>query len=337
MYKKYQFTKNKTKYLRFLLLWMLAFSAICKVDVASASKITLGFASGTWPGFAPFWVAQDKKLFRKVNLKFVEGDNRDSLLLANRVAMANLSMNVIVKNYATGHPTPIVMPMDYSYGADGIISAKQITKLSQLKGKTVALSMESPSMLLLAYVLKKSNLSLKDVDLVDMQGSSVPSAMLSGSVKVGVTWAPNIEMALNNDKSLHILYTTRQAPGVISDNIVFAPGFASKNPELVKDVINGFLEGQKYIKDHPKSAYKIMAHYMGVTSSAAKTMYSGLISPGACEMMKMYDEKTGTLSYAYNLRIALEVMKYEKKVPDSFELAPDQVLEKKWVSAKCGS
>lgn len=280
---------------------------------ASTSR-TFTLAGDSWPGYAPFWVAQKEHLFKNIKFVFIKSETRDPLLLSGRVDAANLSMNQIISNYTKGYKTPIILPMDYSDGADAIIGDKSLGSIKSINGHRVVLNTESYSELLLLAGLQSVGLKLGDVKQINMKASSVPAALISGNAKVGVSWQPNISMALHKDNNLKVLFSSHDVPGLVSDNIVFKPGFVKKHPIETKNLIKGFFLGEEYIKKHPKSSYIIMGKYMGVPASEAKEIYRGVHNITAKQMPEMFASQ-GKMSYSRSIDDVLKVMKYQKVVP----------------------
>ncbi len=300
-----------------------------EIAFASTDKV-FSLAGDSWPGYAPFWVAQKEHLFKGIKFVFIKSETRDPLLLSGRVDAANLSMNQIVNNYKKGYKTPIVIPMDYSYGADAIVGDKSLPSVKSIVGHKVVLNTDSYSELLLLGALKRAGLTLGDVKQVNMKGSSVPAALISGNAKVGVTWQPNVSVALSKDSELHVIFSSRDVPGLISDNIVFKEGFARKHPDVTRNIIKGFIAGEKYIKQHPASAYKIMGEYMGVSPSVAKTIYTGVHNVTLNQMNKMFSD-SGNMSYSRSISDVLDVMKYQKEVPVNYNPNWKDFIDTKYV------
>ena len=78
--------------------------------------------------------------------------------------------------------TTQIFQLDKSYGADGMVVKPSITKISDLKGKTVAASAPGTApYFTLAWMLKKNGLSVKDVKVVNLEPQAAANAMIAGT------------------------------------------------------------------------------------------------------------------------------------------------------------
>lgn len=114
-----------------------------------------------------------------------------------------------------------------------------------------SLDTASYSELLLSYALHGAKLSLADVKQTDMPASDVPASLLGGHAVAGVTWAPNISM-ITAHKGFHIIYTSAEAPGLITDNFSVKTGFLKAHPGAMPAIIKGFLKGAAFDMRHSR-------------------------------------------------------------------------------------
>lgn len=307
-------------------------SSVIASPSASASEPKFILAGDSWPGYAPFWVAKKLGYFRGINFVFIKSETRDPLLLSGKVDAANLSMNQIIENYSKGYKAPIVIPMDYSDGADAIVSDKTIGNVAELCGHKIGLNTESYSELLLLGALSTVHKPLSCVRQINMQASSVPAALMSNDIKIGVTWQPNVGIAISRDKNLHVLFSSKNVPGLISDNIVFKRGFLKRHPKESKAVLEGYLQGLKYIHNHPNKSYVIMSSYMGVSPSEVKEIYSGVHNFTYAEMKSMVDG-SAKMSYAVSIPYVISILKYQHDIPADYSAKWNEFVDPRLVES----
>ncbi|MBU2855028.1 ABC transporter substrate-binding protein, partial [Acidithiobacillus ferriphilus] len=160
---------------------------------------SVSFAMNSWIGYAPLFVASAKGYFGDYNIKYIHMEQGiNAALLSRDVDMADLSMNQVIMDNIKGSKIKVFMPIDYSNGADQIISKTSIKNIKDLKGLTIPLDIGSYSELLLAYALQQNGLSIRDIKMKDVPASDVPSVLLGNRAKVGVTWAPHTEVILSH-------------------------------------------------------------------------------------------------------------------------------------------
>lgn len=300
---------------------------------ARAAVTPVTFAYSDWIGFAPLFVASEKKFFGDYPLRFVHMDSGiNAALLSGSVDTTDLSMNQIITDNLKGFPVKILMAIDYSNGADAIVSTAAIKTVADLKGKTIPLDTASYSELLLSYALQKGGLSLSDVKQKDMPASDVPAALLGGHAEAGVTWAPNISMVTAH-KKFHVLYDSADAPGLISDSLVAKASFLKAHPKAIPAIIKGYLEGVAYIKSHPTESYKIIGKKLGVSPASAKAQYAQVVNPGLAEMKAMMtgEGNSKVIPYKTNIEMVSKLMVYQKQIKPSQKVEWKSLIDTTYV------
>lgn len=252
---------------------------------AAATPVTLGIVP--WIGYGPIYVAAAKGFFAQqgLSVKLVNFDDPGTIpgaIYSGQVTAGTLTYDQVVGTNAKGWLLKVVMPIDYSAGADAMVSTDDITSISQLKGLKVAYPPLTPSDFLLGYALQQAGLSKSDVTSVNVPAEGVPGVMIGGSTKVGVTYEPNVSGILNADggKKFHVLFSSKQAPGLITDVLVVTPKTITKEPAMITGFIKAFVEGEKYMNTNPADAYGIVGKALGEDAAAVKTQLAGVQNPG---------------------------------------------------------
>ncbi len=84
-----------------------------------------------------------------------------------------------------------IFALSHISNGDALIGGAGITKVEDLKGKKVAYSSGSSSEDILVNSLQAANMTMSDIEAVDMDASAIVTAMLSGGVDACATWSPN--------------------------------------------------------------------------------------------------------------------------------------------------
>ena len=71
-----------------------------------------------------------------------------------------------------------------------------IRRVSDLRGKRVAATLNTSSQYLLAGMLRKANLKESDVEIVPLEGQEMPAALKSGAVSAVAIWEPHAQNSL---------------------------------------------------------------------------------------------------------------------------------------------
>jgi NitT/TauT family transport system substrate-binding protein len=283
---------------------------------AQAAPATMKIGTVVWIGYGPFYVAEKLDLFKKSNLKVKLQFFTDPALIPPAMASgavdgAMLTYDQVIGEVAKGRSAKVVMPIDYSNGGDAIVADATVSKVSDFKGKAVAFNPLSPSDFLLAYALSKNGMSDKDIKPVNMTPEAIPAAMASGKVPVGVTYEPSVSQILGQGggKKFKVVFSSKDAPGLIADVLVFDDKAIQAKPEQIKGLIQGYLDGLAYMKSKPDEAAKIIGKAMGVSAKEVKEQLSGVYNIPLAEMPKAYAKGADTTSYYASGEVIAKILK----------------------------
>jgi len=281
-------------------LAFLFFALCCRAGIA-ANTIKIGTV--VWIGYGPFYVADALDLYKKYGVKVTLQYFTDPALIppaiaGNSVDGGMLTYDQVIGQVAKSIPMKVVMPIDYSNGGDAIVASKDITKVTDFKGKKVAYNPLSPSDFLLAYALQVNKMSEKDIQPVNMTPEAIPAAMASGSLPVGVTYEPNVSqiVALEGGSKFHVVYSSKNAPGLITDVLVFTPEYIKAHPKEISAIMHGYLDGMDYIKKNPAEAAKLIGKAMGVSPEEVKDQWTGVYNIPLSDMPKNFAKSKDTTS-----------------------------------------
>jgi NitT/TauT family transport system substrate-binding protein len=267
----------------------------------AAPPLKLGLT--TWIGYSPFYVADALDLYKKYDLKvklqtFSDPAMLPAALAGGAVSGALMTYDQVIGAAGQGQAFKVVMPVDYSYGGDAVVADKSINKISELKGKKVAYAPLSPSDFLIAYALKINGMSDKDIQPVNMTPEAVPAAMASGAVPAGVTYEPNVSQIVSTGKGkFHVIYSSREAPGIITDVLVFDGKRIGKDDKQIMALMRGYLDGLAYMKAKPAEAAKLIGKAVGVSDKEALEQLKGVYNIPLAEMPKTYAKGKDTTSF----------------------------------------
>jgi NitT/TauT family transport system substrate-binding protein len=256
---------------------------------AAATPVTIGVVP--WIGYGPIYVALEKGFFAAhgLDVKLVNFNDNAAMpgaVYSGQVNAITLTYDQVIGANAKGWHLKVIMPVDYSAGADAILSIDDITSVKQLKGLKVAFAPLSPSDFLLGYALKEQGMSMKDIIPVDTTPESVPGIMAGGSTKVGVTYEPNVSAIVQagGGKKFHVLYSSKDAKGLITDVLVVNQKTIKKNPAMITAMIESFVEAEEYMKSNPADADAIIGKTLGIAPSDVPGQLAGVQNPPLSEM-----------------------------------------------------
>jgi NitT/TauT family transport system substrate-binding protein len=244
------------------LLTLSLVTLACVAAHAQETKVAVGISG--WTGFAPLTLAKEAGIFKKngldVAIKKIPQKDRHLAIASGDVQCAATTVETWVVWNANGVATTQIFQLDKSYGADGMVVKPGITKITDLKGKTVAASAPGTSpYFALAWMLKKNGLSTKDVKVVNLEPQAAANAMIAGTagVDAAMTYEPYLGAVRAKPEAGKIIATTLDYP-MVMDTFGCTPKFLSENPKAAKALADSYFEAVEMIQKEPKKSFEIM-------------------------------------------------------------------------------
>jgi NitT/TauT family transport system substrate-binding protein len=267
-----------------------------------ANVVKLGFSA--WPGWFPWQVAQDQKIFEankvSVDLKWFDGYLESiSALNAGQIDANAQTLNDTISSVSGGADQVVVLVNDNSTGNDKIIVRDGINSVADLKGKKVAAEEGTVDHFLLLLGMKKAGLQPKDIKFVPLETGKAAAAFVGGQVDAVGVFAPFTTQALKRPGSKE-LFSSKEFPGAIPDHLVFTRKFVTEHPEQVQAMVDSWFATLDKIKTNSAKAEEIMAKRAGVSLAEYKSYAAGTKIFTVAENLKAFQPgKTMTsLSYA---------------------------------------
>jgi NitT/TauT family transport system substrate-binding protein len=173
---------------------------------------------------------------------------------------------------AYGKQLHAVVPaqIGFSRGADGIVVRKDIKRINQLKGKTIATAQFTEVDFFIRYLAQEAGLPINMLGSLDATphperlnlvytedgfgaGDLFLSDLNSGKNRLAgcVTWEPKVsEVVDGSGGQAHVLTTNRNLL-IIADVLIVHRGFAQEHPKIVEGLVQGLLEGNRMVRDRP--------------------------------------------------------------------------------------
>ncbi len=184
-----------------------------------------------------------------------------------------------------------IMQYDWSRGGDAIAVTAEIQKVSDLKGKRLAVAEGTPSHYFALYLLSQGDMNTTDVNIV-FTASAIEAAQLfqQGKVDAAVSWSPDVYQAAEKRAGGHILASTKEASNLIADIFIARGDFADKHPDLVAKFLLGWFEGVDRVNKNPESAVPLMTQgFEGVDEAAARGMLQDVKLPSYAENLAFFE------------------------------------------------
>ena len=255
----------------------LALSAAVLPAVPAHAEVKVGVSD--WPGWVAWYVAEQKGFFKKngADVKLVWFANyTDSIsaLSSGQLDANSQTWSDTLGPLAKGLPLKAVLVNDNSAGNDAVMVSPKIKSFADLKGKTIALEQFSVSHFVLATALAKNGMTQKDVKIVNLSAGDAAAAFLAGRVDAAVVWNPWVNQIQASGKG-RALFTSKDMPGLIPDLLVAQEkSLKAKRKDFI-GMVKAWYETEKFIREQPDEAAKIMSKVVGMKPDDYKVFLPG--------------------------------------------------------------
>ncbi len=299
---------------------------------SAANSIQMGFSA--WPGWFPWQVAHEAKLFDankvSVDLKWFDG-YLDSInaLTARQLDANTQTLNDTVSSVAAGADIVIVLVNDNSTGNDQIIVREGINSVADLKGKKVAAEEGTVDHFLLLQGLRKAGMSQADIDFQPLETGAAAAAFVAGKVDAVGVFAPFTNKAIERRGS-KVLFSSKDFPGSIPDHLVVSRKLINERSQDVQALVNTWFDTLDFIRTNPEKAYAIMAQRAGVTVAEYKKYDAGTKIFSIEENLKAFQPGKDMSSLPY---AAQQISKFlveanlAKQAPDLSKIFDDRFVK----------
>jgi NitT/TauT family transport system substrate-binding protein len=239
---------------------------------AQGTPVAIGISG--WTGFAPLTLAKEAGLFKKhgleVSIKKIPQKDRHLAIASGDIQCAATTVETWIVWNANGVATTQIFQLDKSYGADGMVVKPGIASIKDLKGKTVAASAPGTAPYFgLAWMLAKNGLTLKDVNIVNLEPQAAANAMIAGAANLdaAMTYEPYLSAVRAKPEAGKIIATTLDYP-MVMDTFGCTPKFLADNPKAAQALANAYFDALEMIKAEPKKSFEIMGADVKQTAEA---------------------------------------------------------------------
>ena len=283
---------------------------------AAAQQATLGVVN--WIGYGPIYCAVANGYYRRYGpdvrlVVFSDNSLMSGALQGGEIDASTLTYDQVLTADAKGWKLKVVMPVDYSVGGDAIVSSNAVRAVKDLRGRKVAYQPLSPSDFLLGYALTQAGLSPKDIQSVNSTPEGVVAIMATGSVDAGVTYQPSVSVILkmNGGKQYHVLLSSREARGMITDVLVFREATIAKNPKLVEGMIRGTLDGLAFMQKEPAKAAAIIGKALEISVADVEAQLPNIENPPLAQLGDVFKKSSVLPSFHASGSIIGDILRKE--------------------------
>jgi len=230
-----------------------------------------------WPGYEPLHLAQRRGLLDKERVRLVSYRSATQAMRAlesNAIDACTLTLDEVVTLTCGGVPLTIVLVMDVSSGSDCIIGQKDITVMTDLRGKRIAVESTALGALMLLRALEMSGLSESDVVPVWVEVARHVDAFKEGKIDASVCFEPTRSTLLAQGGNE--LFTSAEMPGEIVDVIAVRTESLREHEMALRHLGASWDRALKLLDDAPEESYEILGERMGKRGDEVRAAYAGL-------------------------------------------------------------
>ena len=307
----------------------LAIASAALGAAAQETKVAIGISG--WTGFAPLTLAKEAGLFKKhgldVSIKKIPQKDRHLAIASGDIQCAATTVETWIVWNANGVATTQIFQLDKSYGADGMVVKPNIAKIADLKGKTVAASAPGTApYFTLAWMLSKNGLSIKDVNVVNLEPQAAANAMIAGTagIDAAMTYEPYLGAVRAKPEAGKIIATTLDYQ-MVMDTFGCTPKFLTENPKAAQALADGYFDALDMIKADPKKSFEIMGADVKQTAEQFEASQKYLRWQDRAANQKFFAGEHAAFSKdAADLLLAAGII---KQIPDLTKLADQQFIK----------
>ena len=231
----------------------------------------------------------------------------------------------------------VVGLFDWSTGGDGIVVRNSIKRPTDLNGKIVLTSSNTPYSFLLLWYLAQVGLTGNDVKIVwiDDGDKALRAFKNDPEIAAWVTWSPYITESVdpkseNYVQDTRVLITSKDTNQLIADTFIVRNDFFKDKPEIVEAFTEAIIEGGQSISN--KTFEDMAAFYKLSSASEAKAMLGDLHIANFPETKMFFDpanpigvNKVFLLAQEYSIQIGV--------IPETSSYDPDAVVDRSVIEA----
>lgn len=232
--------------------------------------------------------------------------------------------------------------VDWSRGADGVIGKQGVRSIEDLAGRTIAFAPYTPSHFLLWNGLKSSGLSTEQRNEIFAKAvhtkDGIEPATLFAQQKVdaAVAWDPDMSDAVAKRPGAVKIYDTKVANRLIADILVVSDAFASKHPDAVAKLTEGWLEGVEFIRAQPSRAHALIGTIkdFNIPEDLAKLMLDGVRLNDYADNLEFFGQPGQKSDYANIFSMAQEMYREERLIKRSAD--SEGSVDRRYLAALSG-
>lgn len=268
------------KKIKALLIALLTLIIITVIYLHNNSLKILRIGLDDWCGYQVVLYGMEKGIFAKHGLKielfrFNNVQHAGRAITRGAIDATFTTLWDVMQNDAPKKSLAVVMVVDVSNGADGIISQSNIKSMTGLINKKVGAKLGGVAHLVLLEALKLHKIHPKQVDISDLNYPRSRDKMYDKTIDGAVIYEPYSSELVKKIKG-NMVYTTEYKNTLVMDILVASSPFVDNHQKEFKEFILGWFEVMEAIKTKPEEVFGVVATQLGQTPESFASDYAGV-------------------------------------------------------------
>lgn len=171
-----------------------------------------------------------------------------------------------------GRPFKVFQILDFSDGADVVLTRKSITDVAGLRGMRVAVEpVGTVTTFLLFRALERAGMTLDDVTLVPTELLQMFDAFMAGRVDAVVAFPP-VSSTLLATGQVNTIFTSERVPGEIFDVIAIDATLLQARPDAAAAMLRAYDRAIDFVETNPSEAYAFVAARLNLKVEEVATL-----------------------------------------------------------------
>jgi NitT/TauT family transport system substrate-binding protein len=231
------------------------------LSACSGTPAPIRIGVNPWPPCEIWSIAEKEGLLAGVPIQIV----RFSTWTDNMAALYKGNVDLTHSSYFNalyfsdkGEAGKLVLVSDTLLGGDGLAVRNTIARGADLKGRKIAVEVNTDEHFLLSKALASYGLAESDVTIVSSTSAEARDLFVSGAVDACFTYEPYLSDAAASGKG-RVAWTTKDDPGYMIDVLVARDEVITTRAKALTSVLKGWYAAQRYIATHRSEAYALLA------------------------------------------------------------------------------
>lgn len=257
---------------------------------SETSGPSLRLGCNSWPGYAPLFLARERRDFSAEAVKLVEFPSTTEVLRAfgnGLLEAAAITLDEALLLREKGIEVAIVLITDFSLGGDAILARPPATSLADMKGGRIGVEGTALGAYLLARALDALALGPDDFQVLQVSVDEQEKAFEEGRIDAIVTFEPVRSRLLRQGATE--VFSSRAIPGEIVDVVVVRADVLDRQPGKVRALVDGWYRALDAFQGDEAGGRARTAPRLGLTPWELAGALEGLRMPGRAEVVRMLE------------------------------------------------